>query len=141
MRPTLLKGNVFSDERGNIKYNNEFDVLPFKRIYFIHNNIDKPIRGWMGHKIEQRSFVACTGTFKIYTVAPLDWQSPSKSTDISSFTISSDELNVLKVPPGHMTAINQLEENGLLLVLGDYYLGEINDEYRLPLDYFDQKFN
>ena len=65
-----------------------------------------------------------------------DWQNPSKNLKPIKFIISEDKLDILLVPPGFVTMIKANTENAKLLVMADYLLGETNDEYRFPIDYF-----
>jgi len=51
-------------------------------------------------------------------------------------TVNADTLEVLHVPQGYVNSIQSLEEGSKLLVMADYLLGEINDEYRYEKDYF-----
>lgn len=135
----LLKGKIHSDERGTITFNNDFDASEVKRIYTIENNSVEFIRGWQGHKIEQRWFACMQGRFEIQVVEIDDFQNPSKDMTINKYELMTDGLNFLHVPAGCITAIQSVEENSKLLVLSDYLLGEIQDEYRFPLDYFNKK--
>ena len=52
-KPKIVKGKAFKDDRGQLKFNNLFNLSLIKRIYLIENKKDI-IRGWQGHKIEQR---------------------------------------------------------------------------------------
>ena len=52
------------------------------------------------------------------------------------YKINAANLDVLNVPKGHITCIQALEEESKLIAMSDYLLGEIQDEYRFPLDYF-----
>jgi hypothetical protein len=45
-------------------------------------------------------------------------------------------LDVLHIPQGYISSIQALEPEAKLLVMADYLLGEINDEYRFDADYF-----
>ena len=77
--PVLIKGSFFSDSRGTILYNNDFDASEVKRIYFIENNNMNFLRGWQGHKIEQRWFSVANGTFLIRLIAIDNWDFPSNN--------------------------------------------------------------
>ncbi|SMC82394.1 WxcM-like domain-containing protein [Moheibacter sediminis] len=135
----LLKGKIHSDERGTITFNNDFDASQVKRIYTIENNSVEFIRGWQGHKVEQRWFACINGKFEIQVIEIDDFQNPSKDLTIDKYELTTDALNFLHVPAGFVTAIQAIEGNSKLLVLSDYLLGEIQDEYRFRLDYFHQK--
>ncbi|KQT24068.1 sugar epimerase [Chryseobacterium sp. Leaf405] len=135
--PKIIHGEKYSDERGRLFFNNNFDVSPVKRIYFIENNSTEYIRGWTGHKIEQRWFTASKGVFIIKLIEIDNWENPSKNSEILEFELSSEKLDILYMPSGYVSAIRAKEENSKLLVMVNYSLGEINDEYRFPSDYFE----
>jgi len=139
MSPKLINGNCHSDGRGFLFYNNDFDSKAIKRIYIIENKSIDFIRGWQGHKIEQRWLSCVSGKFKIDLIQIDDWDSPSKNLAINSFLIDSEKLDVLHVPPGYISCIQSMELNSKLLVMADYLLGEIKDEHRFDSHYFKNK--
>ncbi|MFV0199830.1 WxcM-like domain-containing protein [Empedobacter falsenii] len=134
--PQSLKGNRHEDERGIITYNNDFEASQIKRIYTIENHSLDFIRGWQGHKVEQRWFAAMKGEFEICTIEIDDFDQPSKDVMISKYQLNDESLTYLHIPSGYITAIQAKKEGSKLLVLADYALGEIQDEYRFALDYF-----
>lgn len=136
MNPRLIQGGVFKDERGELKYNNDFDASEIKRMYIIENSSIDLKRGWKAHKIEQRWFISLIGSFVIKIVAVEDFKKPQKKKQFYEFVLESKEMNVLHCPAGHATLIQALEPKSKILALGDFLLGETQDEYRFPLDYF-----
>ncbi|MBF4517611.1 WxcM-like domain-containing protein [Flavobacterium sp. ANB] len=136
MEPNLISGNCHSDHRGTLLYNNDFDASLIKRIYIIENESPQFIRGWQGHQIEQRWFCVVSGKFKIQLIKVDNWEKPSVNLEILTYLIDSEKLNVLHVPKGYVSSIQSLELNSKLLVMADYLLGEIKDEYRYDIDYF-----
>ncbi|MFV0151827.1 WxcM-like domain-containing protein [Empedobacter falsenii] len=139
--PQSLKGNRHEDERGIITYNNDFDASQIKRIYTIENHSVDFIRGWQGHKIEQRWFAAMKGAFEIAVIQVDDFENPSPYLPIQTFNLTDEKLTYLQIPAGCITAIQAKEKDSKLLVLSDYSLGEVKDEYRFPIDYFGKKNN
>lgn len=135
----LLPGKKHKDERGIITYNNDFDASQIKRIYTIENHSADFIRGWQGHQIEQRWFAAMSGSFEIRVIKVDDFDNPSKDLSQNKYKLTADNLDFLHVPAGYITAIQALEEHSKLLVLADYGVGEVQDEYRYPLEYFNGK--
>lgn len=135
----ITTGNRHQDERGIITFNNEFDASKIKRIYTIENHSTEFIRGWQGHKIEQRWFACMKGKFEISVVKVDDFEHPSRDLEISKFIVNDNQLDYLHIPSGCITAIKSLESESKLLVLADFALGEIQDEYRFPIDYFSNK--
>lgn len=134
----LSEGKNHRDERGVITFNNDFDASQVKRIYTIENHSIDFVRGWQGHQVEQRWFCAISGTFEISVIQIDDFENPQKKVLITKHRLTSAKLDFLHIPPGFITAIQAIEENSKLLVMSDYLLGEINDEYRFPFDFFAQ---
>jgi len=134
--PILIKGGQHTDNRGQIRFNNDFDLTEVKRIYTIENRSTETIRAWQGHKIEQRWFSAVSGSFKIKLIKIDNWENPSKNLEKLTFVINAEKLEVLHVPQGYVSSIQALEEGSKLLVMANYLLGAIKDEYRFEVDYF-----
>jgi dTDP-4-dehydrorhamnose 3,5-epimerase-like enzyme len=134
--PQLIKGNSHADDRGVLQFNNDFNALGIKRIYTIQNRDTEFVRGWQGHKIEQRWFSAIQGSFKIFLIAIDDWNAPSTNLIQHEFILDAQKMDVLHVPSGYVSSIQSLEKSSKLLLMSDYLLGEINDEYRYDINYF-----
>ncbi|WP_282629968.1 WxcM-like domain-containing protein [Empedobacter sedimenti] len=136
MNDLIFEGKKHEDERGIITFNNEFDASEIKRIYTIENHSLDFIRGWQGHKVEQRWFAAMKGRFEISVIKVDDFENPSKNLTVNTYELSDEALTYLHVPAGCITAIQAKDSNNKLLVLADFAIGEVQDEYRFPLDYF-----
>ena len=136
MKPSLISGNCYKDERGQLFYNNDFDTTSIKRIYVRENHSIDFVRAWQGHKVEQRWFGAVQGRFKIQLIAIENWDKPSETLPRLDYILESVTLDVLHIPAGYVSSIQALEEKSKLVVMSDYHLGELNDEFRYPTDYF-----
>jgi dTDP-4-dehydrorhamnose 3,5-epimerase-like enzyme len=136
MLPHLIKGNSYTDERGTLQFNNDFNALGIKRHYTIQNRDTEFVRGWQGHKIEQRWFSVVLGSFQIKLIAIDDWVRPSLNLEQYHFILNSQNMDVLHVPAGYVSSIQALEPSSKLLLMSDYALGEIEDEYRFDINYF-----
>ena len=137
MEPKIISGGFHSDARGILLYNNSFNASQIKRFYLIENIDTAIVRAWQGHRIEQRWFSAILGSFKIKLVAISNWENPSKSGEIITFILDSNNLDILHVPNGYVSSIQALYVGSRLLVLADHSLNEICDEFRFPFDYFN----
>lgn len=137
MQPKVIRGNHYTDDRGTLTFTYDFNTLGIKRVYTIENKTLDFVRAWHGHRIEQRWFSAIVGSFKIKLIKIDHWENPSKDLAISEFILSSEDLDVLHIPGGFATSIQALEEKSKLLLFADYQLGEIEDEFRYPSDYFN----
>ena len=136
MKPTLISGNCHQDERGELFYNNDFDTSCIKRMYVIENHSVDFVRAWQGHKVEQRWFSAIQGCFKIQLIAIDNWEKPTENSTKLEYFLESASLDVLHIPAGYVSSIQALEKKSKLVVMSDYHLGEINDEFRYTRDYF-----
>ncbi len=136
MKPTLISGGNHQDKRGKIKYNNDFDLTLVKRFYIIENMDTVFVRGWQGHRVEQRWFTAVSGVFKIELIKIDDWENPSKELEKVTFEISDENADVLHVPGGYISSIKGMTGASKLLAMSDYRLNEIQDENKFSLDYF-----
>jgi dTDP-4-dehydrorhamnose 3,5-epimerase-like enzyme len=137
MIPKIICGGKHSDTRGKLMYNNDFDMTSIKRMYIIENQSTKIIRAWQGHQIEQRWFLALKGAFKIELIAIDNWSKPSKDLQRLSFTLSDNTLHILHIPSGYVSSIQSLEEGSQLQVMADYWLNELQDDFRFDVNYFD----
>jgi dTDP-4-dehydrorhamnose 3,5-epimerase-like enzyme len=139
MKPTLISGNCHQDQRGQLFYNNDFDATSIKRMYVIENHSVDFVRAWQGHKIEQRWFSAVQGRFKIQLIAIDNWDKPRENSLRVEYHLHSEKLDILHIPAGYISSIQALEEKSKLVVMSDYHIGEIRDEFRYPADYFTKK--
>lgn len=136
MTPIILKGAKNQDNRGLLLYNNDFDFSEIKRIYTIENSSIEFIRAWQGHRIEQRWFSALNGSFQIKVIEPNDWQKPTAIKLNFEFILKKDTLDFLHIPAGYLSSIKALEEKSQLLVLADYKINEVQDDYKFELEVF-----
>ena len=135
--PKIIKGNSFTDIRGTINFNNSFDASQIKRMYIIQNSSVNFIRGWQGHKVEQRWFSAVQGEFEIHLIEVDNWETPSKDLQSIKYNLSSDKMNILHVPPGFVSSIRSKGPAYKLLAMSNYGIEEIKDEYKYEKDYFN----
>ena len=136
MRPVVINGGSYSDNRGDVTYNNDFDMSSIKRIYSIQNVNTSLVRAWQGHAIERRWFSVLKGSFEIKLIKIDNWENPTKSLEVFSIVLNDKNFDVLYVPGGYVSSIQALEENSKLLLMSDYRLGDIEDEYRFDSNYF-----
>ena len=116
----IIKGGISRDERGQIRFVNEFDMDNIKRFYIIKNIDCNTLRGWRAHRIEKRWFYAVSGVLKIAVVRIDNWKTPSKDLPIKQFFLNSEKSDVLYVPEGYGTLIQAMEENSEVIVFADH---------------------
>jgi len=136
MKPELIKGGCHTDNRGNIRFNNDFDASDIKRIYTIENDSTSFVRAWQGHAIERRWFSVVKGSFEIKLIKIDNWKNPKKNGEVFSIMLNEKNFDTLCVPKGYVNSIRALEENSKLMAMSDYILGAIKDEFRFDSNYF-----
>lgn len=133
----LIIGGKFEDYRGILLFNNEFDFSEVKRMYVIQNDANLTKRGWQGHAVEKRWYACTHGKFKITLIEVDNWDCPSGNLPKQEFIIdSSTGLNILYIEPGCISLIESLLVGSQLLVFANYKIGDVNDEYRFPIENF-----
>lgn len=136
----FIKGGIAKDDRGQIRFVNDFDMSLVKRFYIIKNLDLTLVRGWRAHRIEQRWFYVLSGSFAIDTVKIDNWETASRELPVERLVLSTDENSVLHLSTGYATAFQALEENSELLVFSDFGIENApKDDYTYPLDYFIHK--
>lgn len=137
MKYNLIKGGVAKDFRGSINFVNDFDMTEIKRFYIIRNIDCDIIRGWRGHRIEQRWFFVISGGFEVNLIQIDDWKSPRKDLEIETLTLNAEENCILHLPVGYATTFKATRQDSELLVFSDFGIENAkNDDYTFPLDYF-----
>ncbi|RZK43801.1 MAG: sugar epimerase [Pedobacter sp.] len=137
--PTLINGGEHVDQRGSIKFFNDFDMREVKRFYCIQNKDTSVVRAWRGHKIEQRWFTVIEGEFLIRFVKIDDWAAPSKDLHLGEFTLSANHNQVLHMPAGYATWIEAKKEHSSLMVFADHDIDHAPlDDYVYPVSYFTE---
>lgn len=122
----VIRGNSFSDDRGQVKFVNDFDLSSVLRIYCIE---PKPgvIRAWQGHKKETKWFYAVKGSFLVKSVN-------MDTLNKTDYQLNSSVSEVLEITPGHFNGFEALEEGSVLMVFSDLRLEESKeDDFRESL--------
>lgn len=136
----FIKGGIAKDDRGQIRFVNDFDMSLVKRFYIIKNLDITLVRGWRAHRIEQRWFYVLSGSFAVDIVKIDNWENASPDLPVERLVLNTDENRVLHLYTGYATAFQALEENSELLVFSDFRIENApKDDYTYPLNYFINK--
>jgi dTDP-4-dehydrorhamnose 3,5-epimerase len=123
----VIKGNIYKDERGIIRFVNDFDMTFIKRMYCIEPELGV-IRAWQGHKKEVKWFYVVKGSFLVKTVT-MDLQVREK------YYLSYNESMLLEIPGGYYNGFEAMEEGSVLMVFSNFGLEESKeDDFRESLD-------
>lgn len=137
---TTIIGGIAKDDRGQIRFVNDFDMSKIKRFYIIKNSDIELIRGWRAHKVEERWFYVLKGAFSMNIVKIDNWENPSTNLVVQNFLLRSIENKVFHLSDGYATAFSALEEDSEILVFSNYGIENAPfDDYTWPIDYFKIK--
>ncbi len=123
-------GGVAVDDRGNLKFVNDFDFEGVKRFYQVENHERGFIRAWHGHRKEAKYAYVAKGSA---WVAVIDMDDKS----VEKFVLSDKTPKVLYIPPGKYNGFQSLEEGTIIQFFSTSTIDEsIGDDIRLPYESF-----
>jgi len=126
----LINGGTFVDDRGTLKFVNDFDFSGVKRFYQVENHERGFIRAWHGHKKEGKYVYVVKGTAWVGVV---DMETKLEE----KFVLSAKTPKILWIPQGKYNGFQTLEEDTTILFLSTVTMEEAQgDDYRLPYEEF-----
>ncbi|MDP3929955.1 MAG: hypothetical protein Q8R57_13110 [Bacteroidota bacterium] len=118
-----IEGNIHQDERGGVRFVNDFDMSDVVRMYCIEPKLGV-VRAWQGHKDERKWFYVAKGRVLVKTFA-------MESLNKVEYVLTSSESNVLEIGGGYYNGFEALEEGSVLMVFSDFNLEQSKiDDYR-----------
>ena len=127
----LLNGGIFVDDRGPLRFVNEFNFEGVKRFYQVENHERGFIRAWHGHLKEGKYVYVTKGTAWIGVIDMED------STVIEKYVLSDKSPRILFIPPGKYNGFQTLEEDTTILFFSTSTVEESKgDDFRLPYEAF-----
>lgn len=136
-KPEIIKGGSFSDERGSLRFVNDFHFHDVKRFYIIKHPDTSFIRAWQGHQFEKKYFYPVTGSFLVAWVKIDDFRNPSKNLIPEFHIISASSSEIISIPKGYANGLKAMEPNSEILIFSNMSLEESLDEnIRFPADWW-----
>lgn len=131
----LIKGDKFIDERGVLRFFNDFDLSEIVRLYEIAPADTKTVRAWQGHQLEKKWFHCLSGSFIINLIKIDSFVAPSANLVPQKIILNFEESNVLSIPKGYATGIKAAKENSRLMVFSNFNVADSKkDDYRFPVN-------
>ena len=122
----LIDGGLAADDRGTVRFVNDFDFHGVKRFYQVENHQKGFVRAWHGHKKEGKYVYVSSGAALVGVV-------DLKTQKIRKFILSDKKPQVLWIPPNHANGFMNLEDNTDILFFSTSTLEEsTNDDIRFP---------
>jgi dTDP-4-dehydrorhamnose 3,5-epimerase len=131
-----IKGNQIFDERGSVRFINDFKFEGVKRFYQVENHDINFIRAWHGHKKEGKYVYVTQG---VAVVAAISFDGlDNKDIVPSKYVLSSNSPSVLWIPPNHFNGFKNLTNNTNIIFFSTSTLEESKgDDIRLEYNYWD----
>lgn len=126
--PNTIPGGVAIDDRGSVRFVNDFDFKNVKRFYQVENHRRGFIRAWHGHKQEAKYVYVASGS-------ALVGAANMETNEVNKFVLSSQSPKVLYIPEGYANGFKTLEENTIILFFSTSHLNDsLNDDIRFDYD-------
>jgi len=132
----VINGGLATDDRGTVRFVNDFNFENVKRFYQVQNHRRGFVRAWHGHRFEGKYVYVAKGSALVSAV-PLDMMTNNDidQTKVFKITLSSNNPKILYIPPGYANGFKSLEEDTILQFFSTTTLTEsLNDDIRFPHD-------
>ena len=127
----IFNGGISVDDRGLLRFVNDFNFEGVKRFYQVENHERGFIRAWHGHKKESKYVYVVKGSAWISII---DMENPKEQ---ENFVLSDKLPKILFIPAGKYNGFQTLEENTVVLFFSTLTLDESKgDDYREPYEKF-----
>ncbi|MFH1583269.1 MAG: dTDP-4-dehydrorhamnose 3,5-epimerase family protein [Candidatus Falkowbacteria bacterium] len=124
----LVSGGQNVDERGIVRFVNDFNFKNVKRFYQVENHKRGFIRAWHGHKTEEKYVYVAKGAALVGAVN-------LETEEVQKFFLSSENPRVLWIPANNANGFMTLEENTIVIFFSSLSIEEAKqDDIRYPYD-------
>lgn len=139
--PKVIKGGLAVDDRGLLKFVNDFDFAKVKRFYQVENHNVDIIRAFHGHLKEEKYAHVVEGSALVLLVPLSNTNNPDKKAKVSRYVLSSNSPSILYIPAGYANGFKFLTQDSKIIFFSTKSLtdSEQNDDYRYPFDYWGKE--
>ena len=135
--PQILNGGIAVDDRGSVRFVNDFSFKNVKRFYQVENLNTNVIRAFHGHMKEAKYVYVTQGTVLLNIVHLDTIKKPSKKEPVMKFVLSAAKPQVLYIPPQFANGFKSLEPHTKIMFFSTSTLEDsLKDDYRFPVDYW-----
>jgi len=132
----FLAGGLATDDRGSVKFINDFGLGDFVRFYVVTNHKLGFVRAWHGHKHEAKAVVVLQGSAVVAAVKIDDWDNPSPDLKVERTVLSANKPGALYIPAGYANGFMNLTEDAILVFFSTSTVEQsVGDDIR-----FDARF-
>lgn len=131
----IIEGEIYCDARGQISSLNDFRFDGVERCYFIHHPSTQVVRGWHGHRHEQKWFYCLKGAFTLALVKIDDWEHPSPTLPAEIIPLTDDRSRIVHVAEGYANCLKASVPGSIMLVFSSKILADaLGDSWRYDSD-------
>lgn len=139
-KPQLITGGIAVDDRGSLRFVNEFAFAGVKRFYQVSNFSTDTVRAWHGHKKEQKWVYVAKGSAIVAAVEFDDDVKPSPDKVVHRFVLSDKNPGILAIPAGYANGFRPLEPETTIIFFSSSRLEDAKgDDFRFPHDYWGRE--
>lgn len=117
-------GGLATDDRGSLKFINDFELAEFKRFYVVENHSKGFVRAWHGHKFEAKAVVCLQGAAVVAGVKIDNWINPSEDLPVERMILSAAKPGALHIPAGYANGFMTLTDDAMLMFFSSSTLAE-----------------
>jgi dTDP-4-dehydrorhamnose 3,5-epimerase len=129
MTISTIKGNLFCDDRGYLRFVNDFDFSGVKRFYQVENHDSGFVRAWHGHKNEGKYAYVVKGS-ALFGLVDLTTEEV-----VLKQVLTSQSPQILVIPPNHANGFMTLECGTIIIFFSTSTIDESRgDDIRFPAD-------
>ncbi|MFC2034989.1 dTDP-4-dehydrorhamnose 3,5-epimerase family protein [Chloroflexota bacterium] len=134
----FIGGNSVADDRGVVRFVNDFDFHGVKRFYTVANHRAGFIRAWHAHRHEAKYVAVLQGAAVIGAVKIDNWKNPSRDSEVYRYVLSSHKPAVIYIPAGHANGFMALTEDTILIFFSTVTVEDSSgDDVRYHARYWD----
>ena len=124
----IINGGISVDDRGSVRFVNDFNFDGVKRFYQVENHDINYIRAWHGHKKEGKYVYVTSGTILLGIVN-------MESLEVKTHVVSAKSPKIIFIPPVNYNGFQTLEKNTTVLFFSTSSLEEsLDDDIRQDWD-------
>lgn len=139
MEPKIINGGISIDDRGSVRFINDFNFEKVVRFYQVENHKEGFVRAWHGHHKESKYVYVAKGSALVGAV-PIEMMINKNidETKVFKTVLSSLSPKVLLIPKGYANGFKSLEEGTIIQFYSSLSLQDsLNDDIRFEHDLLD----
>ena len=133
--PTIIKGGLSVDDRGSLRFVNDFKFDRIVRFYLVENHSAGFVRAWHGHRHEQKYVYVVSGAALIVAVRLEDARKDLPPERCFRTVLSDSSPSIVRIPGGYYNGFKTLTPGCRVMFFSDASLEQsMSDDLRLPYE-------